>query len=217
MASLFSALQAVLRRWFGPSGQTVAVSDYSAERAEESGSALQVEEHDGSPAHLVPYDENLLERSRTQWQFGDWDSLAQLSRDTLQHHPDRARLALLAAAGRLQIGLTDEAKQFIRLANEWGVSKKLLIRILAAGVHNSLGRAAAIIGEEQRALQHFHSAVATGSPGSEARLLTSARINKQYQQLGIVAAHIVSLSDTDSVTSAAQFKPFNISTTTHYE
>jgi len=195
----------------------VAVSDYSAERAEESGSALQVEEHDGSPAHLVPYDENLLERSRTQWQFGDWDSLAQLSRDTLQHHPDRARLALLAAAGRLQIGLTDEAKQFIRLANEWGVSKKLLIRILAAGVHNSLGRAAAIIGEEQRALQHFHSAVATGSPGSEARLLTSVRINKQYQQLGIVAAHIISLSDTDSVTSAAQFKPFNISTTTHYE
>jgi hypothetical protein len=23
-------------------------------------------------ASLVPYDENLLERSRTQWQFGDW-------------------------------------------------------------------------------------------------------------------------------------------------
>jgi hypothetical protein len=27
---------------------------------------------------VVPYDENLLERARTQWQFGDWQSLASL-------------------------------------------------------------------------------------------------------------------------------------------
>ena len=29
-------------------------------------------------ACLCPYDENLLERSRTQWQFGDWQSLAEI-------------------------------------------------------------------------------------------------------------------------------------------
>jgi hypothetical protein len=52
----------------------------------------------------VPYDENLLERSRTQWQFGDWDSLAKIDREMLQHHPDRAKLALLATAGQLQTG-----------------------------------------------------------------------------------------------------------------
>ena len=40
--------------------------------------------------NVVPYDETLLERSRTQWQFGDWESLTLLARDTLQHHPDRA-------------------------------------------------------------------------------------------------------------------------------
>lgn len=61
----------------------------------------QTDSPDSGPAQLVPYDENLLERSRTQWQFGDWHSLAQLQRETLQHHPDRARLALLAAAGHL--------------------------------------------------------------------------------------------------------------------
>jgi hypothetical protein len=38
---------------------------------------------DDAHAHLVPFDENLLERSRTQWQFGDWASLATLDRDTL--------------------------------------------------------------------------------------------------------------------------------------
>ena len=142
--------------------------------------AVQFEE-----ARLVPYDENLLERSRTQWQFGDWESLAQLSRDTLQHHPDRAKLALLAASGLLQQGEADRARQLVRLAKDWGVSKKLLARILAAGVHNSLGRFAAIVGEEHRALQHFHSAVATGSPGSEVRLLALARISHQYQKLDL--------------------------------
>jgi len=43
---------------------------------------------------FVPCDENPLKRARTQWQFGDWQSLAQLDRATLQHHPDRAKLAL---------------------------------------------------------------------------------------------------------------------------
>lgn len=137
---------------------------------------------------VVPYDESLLERARTQWQFGDWQSLAQINRDALQHHPDRAKLALLAAAGRLQTEQTAEARQLIRLAKEWGVSMKLLTRILAAGVHNSLGRAAAIGGDQHRALQHFQSAISTGSPGSEARLLAQARISYQYQQLGLSPA-----------------------------
>lgn len=143
----------------------------------------------------MPYDEHLLERARTQWQFGDWPSLAQLNRDTLQHHPDRAKLALLADSGRLQTGQDAEARAYIRLAQDWGVSKKLLTRILAAGVHNSLGRAAAIAGEQPRALQHFHSALTTGTPGSEARLLAQARISHQYQQLGLPPVAIGSLAN----------------------
>jgi tetratricopeptide (TPR) repeat protein len=134
---------------------------------------------------LVPYDENLLERARTQWQFGDWQSLAQLNRDTLQHHPDRAKLALLAAAGRLQTGQDAEAKQFIRLAQDWGVSKKLISQILIAGVHNSIGRAAAVGNQQHRALQHFENAIQIGTPGSDAKLLTQARIGEQLNQLGL--------------------------------
>jgi hypothetical protein len=134
---------------------------------------------------IVPYDENLLERARTQWQFGDWQSLAQLNRDTLQHHPDRAKLALLAAAGRLQTRQDGEAKQFIRLAQDWGVSKKILTQILIAGVHNSIGRAAAIGNQQHRALQHFENAITIGTPGADRRLLTQARINQQHSQLGL--------------------------------
>ncbi len=72
----------------------------------------------------------LLERSSTQWQFGDWDSLAKLERDTLQHLPDRAKLALLAAAGHLQLGNDQAAFQCTRMAQDWGCSKKLISQIL---------------------------------------------------------------------------------------
>lgn len=136
---------------------------------------------------LMPYDENLLERSCTQWQFGDWQSLTKLNRDTLQHHPDRAKLALLAAAGHLQTSKSDntEAKQFIRLAQDWGIDKKLIGRVLIAGVHNNLARAAAVAKQEKRAWDHFEKAISIGAPSSATRLLTQARINEQFQQLGL--------------------------------
>ena len=134
-------------------------------------------------SQLRPYDENLLERSRTQWQFGDWESLAQLDRDTLQHHPDRAKLALLVAAGHLQQGNTSTARQFTRLAKEWGCSKELMSRILVAGVHNSLGQAAAVAGRREQALNHLHKSIAIGTPGGEARLLTPLRITQQLGQM----------------------------------
>lgn len=133
---------------------------------------------------IVPYDENLLERARTQWQFGDWESLAKLERSTLQHHPDRAKLALLAASGHLQKGSISVAKQLIQLAQDWGCSKHLISQILIAGVHNSLGRAAVIMQQEARALGHFHNAVVLGAPGSDVRLLTQARVAHQVSHLG---------------------------------
>jgi len=136
-------------------------------------------------ASVVSYDENLLERARTQWQFGDWQSLCKLSRETLQHHPDRAKLALLAAASRLQTGYDAEARQYIRLAQDWGVSRKLLSQILISGVHNSLGCAAAIGNQQQRALQHFENAILVGTPGADTRLMMRARAGEQFAKLGL--------------------------------
>lgn len=135
---------------------------------------------------IVPYDENLLERARIQWQFGDWQSLAHLDRDLLQNHPDRAKLALLAAAGRLQINNPADARQYLRLAQDWGVSKKLVGQILASGVHNSLGRAATLAGQQTRGIKHFEAAILVGTPGADARLLTQARISQQCNELGVV-------------------------------
>lgn len=133
---------------------------------------------------LIAYDENLLERARNQWQFGDWESLSSLSRGRLQNHPDRAKLALLAAAGSLQVGNSEQAREFTRLARDWGCDGLLINRVLISGVYNSLGRAAASAGQGQRAFEHFETAMAIGSPGSDLSLVTQARINSQVRQLG---------------------------------
>lgn len=135
--------------------------------------------------HVPVHDEHLLERARTQWQFGDWQSLASLSKDTLQHHPDRATLALLAASGLQQIGDVEQARAYTHLAQEWGCSKKLITQLLIAGVHNSIGRAAVLAGERSRAVRHFEAALAAGTPGADIKLLTQARLNQQMSQLSI--------------------------------
>lgn len=134
---------------------------------------------------VVPYDENLLERARTQWQFGDWHSLAMLGRDSLQHHPDRAKLALLAAAGQFQVGRHDIARQLIRLSLDWGCGNRLVMQVLAAGVHNSLGRALAQAGDRESAFAHFEKAIRLGAPTSDTRLITQARAGEQLVQLGL--------------------------------
>jgi hypothetical protein len=132
----------------------------------------------------LPYDVNLLEKSRTQWQFGDWESLVKLDYDTIQNHPDRAKLALLAAAGHSHFQNNNAARQFIRLAQNWGCSKKLIAQILVSGVHNTLARAAAVSGNMPKAIEHNEAAIDTGVPYSD-RLLKQARIGLQMQQLGI--------------------------------
>lgn len=131
----------------------------------------------------IPYDENLLERASIQWQLGDWNSLAALERATLQHHPDRAKLALLAAAGLLQTGHMSAGHHYIRLARSWGCSERLLKQILVAGVHNSLGRVATILRQENKALTHFSQAIAIGAPSVDRNLITMARSEQQKKQL----------------------------------
>lgn len=133
--------------------------------------------------HAVPFDEQLLERARNQWLVGDWAGLAEINRETLQHHPDRAKIALLAAAGLSQTGQAAEARQFTQLAIDWGCAKKLVSQVLISGVHNTLGRVSAMAGLGQKALPHFEKALAIGSPGSASPAITRARSTLQLDQL----------------------------------
>ena len=133
----------------------------------------------------APYDENLLASARLDWQHGDWESLATLDHDALQAHPDRAKLALIVAAALIQTDRIDAAKRYIGLARDWGGSKKDIVRILVAGVHNTLGRAAILGGQTSRAVRHFERSITVATPGAESRRLVGARINQQLAQLGL--------------------------------
>ena len=81
---------------------------------------------------------SLLDRARMQWLMGDWETLSKLDLDQIQHHPDRAKLALLVSAGLMQGGQVDRAKQHLAQAYRWGVPKKLAFSILYSGVRQSL-------------------------------------------------------------------------------
>lgn len=132
----------------------------------------------------VPYDRHLLERVITQWQFGDWESLLILDREMLEHHPDRARLALFVGAARLQNGRLEDGRQFFKLAREWGCSKKQIAQMLAACVHDHMANANLLIDRGDRAVMHLEKALNTATPGCEIRLLTQGRLTQRISQLG---------------------------------
>ncbi|MDD2464765.1 MAG: sulfotransferase [Desulfobulbus sp.] len=130
-----------------------------------------------------PYNEHLLERCRIQWQFGDWKSLVKIKREVVQDHPDHGQLALFLSSGYAQLGDIEKSRQFIQLAKEWGCGKLLIGRIIASGVYNSLGRAAALDRQYDRATHHFKSAIAVSVPNGDKLLLSKARISEQLEQL----------------------------------
>jgi len=185
---MIKVLRTLFYRWFGarPSQSKPALSGTEQSPAHEDSGATGTQSLDRSDSggRPVPYDEYLLEKARTQWQFGDWESLAKLDRDTLQHHPDRAKLALLAAAGRLQMGHAHAARHYLRLAEDWGCGRHLMTRVVISGVHNSLGRAASLAGQGQRAQLHFEDAIRAGMPTGDVRLLTQVRTQHQGYFLG---------------------------------
>lgn len=103
---------------------------------------------------MVPYNTQALPAAREQWQRGDWASLASLTLDELQDHPDRAKLALLAGASFYRYGQLEEAKEFLIQSKKWGCSDSIIRKMLLATTHSTLGNAYSIIGNEDKKLAH---------------------------------------------------------------
>lgn len=137
------------------------------------------------PMETLPHDVHLLERARTQWQFGQWQALSALDPESIHHHPDRAKLALLAATAHAQRGQTGQARALTRQAIDWGVDRELITRFLLSGMHNSLARAAALAGQDKRARRHFEDALNVGIPGGGAPMAVRARAETELTQIGL--------------------------------
>lgn len=204
---MFATLRALFARWFRSSPVEIQTDHGPLEREPETED--EVDEgnvvlsstiaitgadagHDqpdtGTPDILVSpvvIDGNLIEKARAQWQFGDWEALAGLDRKEIQNHPDAAKLALLAAAGHLQLGHVEDAQELIAIAQGAGCGKRLAAQVLVSGVYNSLARASTLAGNQARAMQHFDSAIAAVELEEQLQWVTKGRASKQLNQLGL--------------------------------
>lgn len=129
---------------------------------------------------------DLVSRSRSAWELGDWAALVSLTKQYLEQYEDRAKLALLAAVGLAQSGQMAEAASYARQACDWGCPPKLAARFLAGGALNSLGRAMSLTGEEGTARRYFETSLEMADPLADAELLGGMRNINEKIALGLL-------------------------------
>lgn len=156
-------------------------------------------------------DAGLLARSRKQWQLGNWSQLTHLTVRQIETHPDRAVLALLAAAGLAQTGELESARDYARLSLRWGCDRYLVGTVLISGVHNTLGKMANLFGSDALALEHFGRAVRLTRLGGEPTdLMVHARAASQTKKPVVDAG-----ADYGAATEPLLIDP-NIRTNAHF-
>jgi len=136
-----------------------------------------------STSQRLAQDSTILNNAHSQWQFGDWDSLIKLPHDSIESHPERAKLALLVAAGHQQLGDMKATRDFVRLAEDWGCNKQQISRVLIAGVYNTLGKAALIQNDVVASKRHFRAALEEVGSIRALNLLTQARQEEESKRL----------------------------------
>lgn len=97
----------------------------------------------------------LLGRARTQWLFGEWQRLCELDAERIAQQEERAAIALLVGSAHQQQGDHQATRHWARQAIQWGMAPSAVARLLAAGVHNTLGRMALLREDEAGIGRHF--------------------------------------------------------------
>jgi len=73
-----------------------------------------------------------------QWQNNDTDSLLKIGLNDIYQHPDRERLALVLANTYQKLDQYDQAREFARLAVEWGCPKEHVLEIMLEHAQNNI-------------------------------------------------------------------------------
>ncbi|MDG1373260.1 MAG: FkbM family methyltransferase [Paracoccaceae bacterium] len=135
----------------------------------------------------------LLESSRTKWQYGEWRDLANIPLESLEDHPDRAKIALLVGAAKAHLGEIPAARVLLRQAREWGCRRELIARVLTSAIHNSLGRIAVCLDDDEGASSHFEAALTLVEPRADAPLLARTRRVRETARMGLLpdAANLI--------------------------
>jgi len=126
-----------------------------------------------------------LSRAKKQWIVGDWGALAALAEDSVAHHPEREKLALLVACAHQQLANHKLAREYAMKALAWGCDRQLVARFLISGIHNTLGRAAVLSAGETVIDSQFTKAMAvTGD--AESGVAAPVRAIHEISSLGLV-------------------------------
>lgn len=128
----------------------------------------------------------MLEACRTKWRHGEWKDLAATPLQKISEHADRAKITPLVAAAMAQLGKTDEARALIRQARAWGCSREFMARIIASGIHNSLGKIAVSLENDRDATRHFEAAFDIVEADSDTPLLARTRRVRETAQMGLL-------------------------------
>ena len=129
------------------------------------------------------FDDTKLDKANLLWSVGKWKKLAKMAHDDLHHHPDRAQLALLVASALLQLDANSKAKTWIGNALIWGCEQRQLAHILVSGAHISLGRAAQLLHQPERAAEHLRTSLSFGNDSTDGSQIAESRIREQRRQL----------------------------------
>ena len=116
--SLLNMLRTRLRRRFGFGSSQTENHKLSDTLLDQVNLAETQDIHEWDQPHQTqpaPYDPELLDRARLQWQVGEWETLALLDLNTLEHHPDRAKLALVVASAWQQLNDHVAARHYFKL------------------------------------------------------------------------------------------------------
>ncbi|WP_163649714.1 class I SAM-dependent methyltransferase [Modicisalibacter sp. 'Wilcox'] len=133
----------------------------------------------------------LLGRARTQWLFGEWQHLAELTAEQIAHDVERAPLALLVASAHQQLADHDATRSWARRAIQWGMAPQAVARLLAAGVYNTLGRMAVLRDDESGIARHFSASMQLAALNdTDTATLVRARAGQEAKSLGKDLPHL---------------------------
>ncbi|MDF2096151.1 class I SAM-dependent methyltransferase [Aquibaculum arenosum] len=128
---------------------------------------------------------SLLFQARTHWLFGEWQRLCQLEAERVAQDAERAAVALLISSAQQQAGDQGKARQWARQAMQWGMAPNMVARLLAAGVHNTLGRMAILREDNGGMSRHFTASLQLAAlKDTDSGTLVRARASHEASALG---------------------------------
>ncbi|MDP6376720.1 MAG: FkbM family methyltransferase [Pseudomonadales bacterium] len=147
-------------------------------------SALLAVEWDQNRKTFNPNDSETLSTARNQWHFGEWAELITLSSEATVDDSEKAILFALQACAHFQLGDYAQARSNLSLALRHHCDHDFLTRLLVAGVHNSLGRATALMDDRKRSADHFKQSVTVRGIPNE--LVVHARTVREMTRIGLL-------------------------------